>query len=373
MKKKGMLIATIVMVLVLAVSLTTATYAWFTSDAQAEVDGVTITTQAATGVQIAVYQGSNYYNGDMRYNNATWESDAEGFGSLLDFSEVSIGKMVNAVTTGDKIQGSYAYTRLETQPDENTDVTTDMYYVDAKGFITAGTNSMTTEAFEALTGGAWYSREAVANSANTFYRPTGYDENTQPYGYYLALANDSDNFASPTYTTYYDIPLAMQSAKETQAILCSIKINPGEGTLGNRWPGMAAATRVRISTEGGQTLTFEPYGGVKYSGTMTDQSTVSGDYYGKDTTGVLNFVVAYNNGAAISSADIYKIKVEIWVEGTDAECVTNLMGDTDFNVEFAFDVYDDALTSEDITTNKYVTKGEVNYYINDVSTGKTGA
>ena len=371
MKKRGLIVATIVMVLVLAVSLTTATYAWFTSDAEAKVDGVTIKTQAATGVQIAVYQGSTFYNGDMRYANATWESDTEGFGSLLDFSEVSIGKMVNAVTTGDKIAGSFVYEKLGTQPAANTDVTAAMYYIDAKGAVTDGKADMTTEEYAALTGGAWYSREAVANSANSFYRPTGYDENTQPYGYYVALANDSDNFESPTYTTYYDIPLAMQSAKETQAILCSIKINPGEGTLGNRWPGMAAATRVRITTEGG-TITFEPYGGIKYSGTMTDQSgSTDAKYQGKDTTGILNFVVAYNNGAAISSADIYKIKVEIWVEGTDAECVTNLMGDTNFSVEFSFDVYDNNITSTDITTNKYVTKGEVRYYINEVSTGKT--
>ena len=35
MKKKGLIVATIVMVLVLAVSLTTATYAWFTASASA--------------------------------------------------------------------------------------------------------------------------------------------------------------------------------------------------------------------------------------------------------------------------------------------------------------------------------------------------
>ena len=54
MKKKGLIISTVVMVVVLIASLTTATYAWFNAQAQATVDDLTITTKAADGLQIAM-------------------------------------------------------------------------------------------------------------------------------------------------------------------------------------------------------------------------------------------------------------------------------------------------------------------------------
>ena len=58
MKKKGLIISTVVMVVVLIASLTTATYAWFSAQASATVDDLSITTTASSGLQIAMTNGS---------------------------------------------------------------------------------------------------------------------------------------------------------------------------------------------------------------------------------------------------------------------------------------------------------------------------
>ncbi len=329
MKKKGIIVATIVMVLVLAVSLTTATYAWFNSQAQATVENLTIQTNAATGVQIAVYEGNKYYNGLLGYDQtkavgSKWSGEAEGFGTLLDFAQVDIGTMHNAVTnTLDS--DDYVYTEVDPQPAEVSAVQT-LYYVNADGSITPGAGATDLANF---TNGVWCSRAAAV--AGNFYRPTGYDATTQPYGYYDVEANTKGT----GWTSYYDLPIAMQSIESVSAILCSITINPTAEASENLYPGMAAATYVRITpytadnTQAGAGVTFKPFDDYTYNnGSLTGTSG--------DAGGVYNFIVAHG---AILSSDIYKIRVEIWVEGTDGECTTVLMNSTDFTVDFGFDIY----------------------------------
>ena len=347
MKKKGLIVATIVMVLVLAVSLTTATYAWFSSTAQATVENLAIKTEAASGVQIAVFEGEKYYNDIITYDEApgaaTRWGGTEGFGTLLNFQDINIGTMYNAVTdtaeTNTKSDAAkYVYTKLEEGdiPTAYTDVDGNDFYVNADGSIVLGSTIDSQEKFAACTGGTWCSRADVADG--TFYRPTGYDASVQPYGYWVAEANTK----AAGWTTYYDIPLAMQAVEATQAIICTISINAGEND-GGLWPGMAAATRVRITPVVNGTAkpeyqqTFEPYGKYAYSaGTMTN-SNASGD-----ETGAFNFIVATG---AIKPTDVFKLQIEIWVEGTDNECHTVLMNATDFDVDFAFDVVDDYATN----------------------------
>ena len=98
MKKKGLIISTVVMVVVLIASLTTATYAWFSVSASATINNISITTQASDGLVIASYDPSAtdlvLYSGDVSATNAAdyetsknkfWGStDAVGFGSSLN-------------------------------------------------------------------------------------------------------------------------------------------------------------------------------------------------------------------------------------------------------------------------------------------------
>jgi len=76
MKKKGLIISTVVMVVVLIASLTTATYAWFSSQAQAEITNVSVYTKATDGLQVAVKTtdtqsfSSGWVNGAITYENS---------------------------------------------------------------------------------------------------------------------------------------------------------------------------------------------------------------------------------------------------------------------------------------------------------------
>ena len=71
MKKKGLIIATIVMVLVLAVSLTTATYAWFTVASVTTIEGFDVSVVPNNAVNIGVKETYSEYvaSGD---NKTTW-------------------------------------------------------------------------------------------------------------------------------------------------------------------------------------------------------------------------------------------------------------------------------------------------------------
>ena len=81
MKKKGLIISTIVMVVVLIASLTTATYAWFTSTATATISSMNIQTSAAEGLQIAAVK-YNVSGAPTTYNGAlTLDDDTNGDGS----------------------------------------------------------------------------------------------------------------------------------------------------------------------------------------------------------------------------------------------------------------------------------------------------
>ena len=101
MKKKGLIVATIVMVLVLAVSLTTATYAWFTVTDVTTIDAFEIAVVAGNAVNIGVKKNNTYeetptadmfLNGDVTYAPAEagtigggqWNDGTTGLGSSLD-------------------------------------------------------------------------------------------------------------------------------------------------------------------------------------------------------------------------------------------------------------------------------------------------
>ena len=64
MKKKGLIISTVVMVVVLIASLTTATYAWFTAADSVKVDSISLSVKSSAKVNVGVKTG-----GDMSYNS----------------------------------------------------------------------------------------------------------------------------------------------------------------------------------------------------------------------------------------------------------------------------------------------------------------
>ena len=102
MKKKGLIISTVVMVVVLIASLTTATYAWFTTSDKTTIEGFNVEVVSGNAVNIGVKADNKhvsgkavtadmFYNGSVTYTNGTagvlgggsWVGDYVGLGANL--------------------------------------------------------------------------------------------------------------------------------------------------------------------------------------------------------------------------------------------------------------------------------------------------
>ncbi len=125
MKKKGLIISTVVMVVVLIASLTTATYAWFTSSATANISEMTVETTASHGISIATFDGTNYYNGNVTLNDTVakgvpgvWTGTEIGQGSSLAFNTANMavygtsGNGFSMLTAGE-VDGSVVGSKAE--------------------------------------------------------------------------------------------------------------------------------------------------------------------------------------------------------------------------------------------------------------------
>ncbi|MBQ3754653.1 MAG: hypothetical protein II867_00635 [Clostridia bacterium] len=101
MKKKGLIISTIVMVVVLIASLSTATYAWFSASSSTTVDALTLQVNSASAVAIGAHatgdgSSQDHYLYDavtLGYNSTagsentpTYTGDNVGLGTSLAFS-----------------------------------------------------------------------------------------------------------------------------------------------------------------------------------------------------------------------------------------------------------------------------------------------
>ena len=97
MKKKGLIVATIVMVLVLAVSLTTATYAWFSTAAEAEVTEITVTVGQSPNLLVGVKSTqtdsipssyAEFRTGEMSIESGLWVGDSALGVAAINFNNL---------------------------------------------------------------------------------------------------------------------------------------------------------------------------------------------------------------------------------------------------------------------------------------------
>ena len=82
MKKKGLIISTVVMVVVLIASLTTATYAWFTVSNKTTIEGFNVSVVAGNAVNIGVKKDNTHKvgatNDDFLSGTVTWKAGTAG-------------------------------------------------------------------------------------------------------------------------------------------------------------------------------------------------------------------------------------------------------------------------------------------------------
>ena len=380
MKKKGLIISTVVMVVVLIASLTTATYAWFNAQASATVDNLTIKTQAATGLQIAMTKDlgktDKLYSGDLTYENG-WNG-TEGWGTFLGFSQIAVGEISHAGTflNSGLVPIFDGYNKAGTTFDSTKD-----YFVKAQktglqvgdsvvGLFTEGTAGKLVPATGTYQQGTYYTVSRVAKSDATaanianyyvvstakqtigtetgnapagFYQPTSYDSNVQPEGYVKAEPNQAG--------TYYYLTMAVSNTINIGALGFSIEVVPsGETTMATKTasvanPGMAAASRIKIDVAKApqtgnatfETKTVAPFNAYKLN-TNTKQMAKG--------TADANDLASHNNDSGIykvmldtnlAENTVYYVTFTIWVEGKDKECNDLTTGtEMRFNINFVY-------------------------------------
>ena len=379
MKKKGLIISTVVMVVVLIASLTTATYAWFSSQAQATVDDLAITTQAATGLQIAMTGTkntlTNLYSGDLSYENNTWNG-TEGWGTYLGFTSIEVGQLEHAVTyfkTNDTLKEFDGYVKTTDDAVNNNNT----YYTVSKITTEAGTTSVvgtfvksgdkyvytTDRTAQAST--EYYNitmvesptTENIGNYYNLttkdttitaetagYYQPLGYDGKMQPTGYRKVDANQKG--------TYYYLTMAVTNIMEVGALGFSVEVVPtGDTQLATKTasvtnPGMAAASRIQVgvkkdgSSDDEKTQTLAPFSAWKLQANKTMNSTVASNGYEVAKDGANNESGKYTcvlESGTVQANSIFYVNMIIWVEGTDAECDNSTTGTAmTFYINYAY-------------------------------------
>lgn len=134
MKKKGLIISTVVMVVVLIASLTTATYAWFTVSNKTTISGFDVSVVAGNAINIGVKTNNkhkvgaiddDFMSGTVTWTNATagtigetaggWSNGTIGLSSTLDHQikwgaqTKAVGAMVGATNTLPTATSSYGF------------------------------------------------------------------------------------------------------------------------------------------------------------------------------------------------------------------------------------------------------------------------
>jgi hypothetical protein len=314
MKKKGLIISTLVMIVVLAASLTTATYAWFSSTATTTVSDIDMTTVAASGLEIGVktptgVSASGYVYDAVNYEDGNW-TGTDGFGSSIAISEaVAFAGLEDAITSAD---GTKAY------PFKATAVTATfpegtLIYAEAEKTTLVENGTLTIDTIY-----------HVMYPANTLLVPVDYDytdsSNPEPTLYALAVANSD----------YVDLPLAVQAISEgiTQ-IYCTftVAVLMGE-TPSTLTPGMAAALRIKIGD-----TTYKPFeaytltpGATQFTAPQ-DLSAYFGTYSAKGPEMTWTFsVFVQESSAGVDPYAPQDVPIIAWIEGTDDACVTKTAG-----------------------------------------------
>ena len=329
MKKKGLIISTVVMVVVLIASLTTATYAWFSTQAQAKIENISITTTSTEGLQIGVktkntVYTSGYTNGTITYTKTDdfgSEESNDGWGTLADFSSLktSLGTVEDAVTlvsAKDITDNKYSEKVFKTA--EFTEGAVYEINDSNKMVLSTDTTAQTSKTY-------YVADNSVV--AGTYLVPLAYDGNIEPTCYAIASANGDGSAKSADYLV---LPIGVRATMDVYAILCTITVTPDTTLIANRQyaPGMAAACYITLD-DGAKSTTIEAYPSVQKGATAA-----TGD--GKDaTTWAYSFVVMGKQNEVISALTSKDITYTIWIEGEDNMC-DNLTAGSGFSVDIAY-------------------------------------
>lgn len=365
-----------------------------------KVDDLTITTEAAQGLQIAMTgkEGSisnGLYSGALRYENNAWSGDSDTWGTYLGFGEITVGKLEHAATyfaNGEQVKTFVGYRKPTGNFTANTDYfkfeqkpvtvgmslaglykldNTDNVYKEATGKAVEGEldGYVSITVVETPTSADFENYLVVETkdiaSTGAYYQPIGYDSKTEPLGYKLATANQTG--------TYYHLTMAVTNLMDVGALGFSIEVVPSgstnlsgtkEASVTN--PGMAAATRIKIRTAQRADDTVPTFNETeiapfsKYK--LTANNTMTKDDnngYKEAIDGKANengkYTCVLSNGN-VAANNVYYVSMYIWVEGTDAECKNVTTGTAmTVKINFAYAPKDTTNITWDFTDGASIT------------------
>ena len=317
MKKKGLIISTVVMVVVLIASLTTATYAWFTASAETTIEKIDFSVSSGSDVSIGLSstntcqpgasssafrsgtttigttyattdeKGTSVPNAVLQEGNDYWQGNG-GLGNRIDM-QLSLTNMTKAVGTGKSgktADGTFNLAAIRT-----------LATADATGMVVS--EGLATSAFE--------------------------------------------NNASPAYgqKDYLDVVIGVQAAAaDLYSIVCNVTINPSANDIDL---GMNAAIHVAwaiggmIGADTPANQVVDAYGDKHYN---TTTASLAKTLVGNRTNTVDfggNASQTLNNGATnvpitiaesetktgtdyLDRSTIYQIHLLIWIDGIDGDC-----------------------------------------------------
>lgn len=352
MKKKGLIISTVVMVVVLLASLTTATYAWIQPSSVVNVDTIDFAVAAGADMIIGVHENNSvggvgasgttatanmFYSGATTYTKqatfdlpGTWSGTTKALGSNVDLNGLNLQNITKAVGTGT--------------------------FTGTPGTWSTGDNPV-------YTAGSNLGGTADAAFSNTNYK-TGM---IKAEGSGPSVNADTIDTAWKQYD-YLDVVFGVQATKnDLQSMTCYVTINP---TTTSNIIGMNAAIHVAYEVVTPQSTTstvgtltdVDVYGDTNYA-TTVDQITntvynnaktaydavkelpssglecLGGDSTATVNPGALTLAIdlkKVTGEEVISMTDIYQLHLVIYIAGFDNDCCEGAKGvGSTINITFA--------------------------------------
>ncbi len=330
MKKKGLIISTVVMVVVLIASLTTATYAWFTAEGSASVSNISFKVTSDSDLSIGVSATNTYKNGaawaefysdntvfsapDETNPRGSWIGDTNGLGLSIN-TGLDLTSIKKAV---------YSFNN-----DASASTNTATSYVKGSGqTVTTGLDR------------SKYILKANGNGSNV----TGAFESTVMNGY------TQENGGTVTAGDYLDVVFGVAASKsQVTGFGCLITL---KNTNGLASVGTSAALHAIYSTDGKNYTEIDLYGnytsGSPISGMQAPtapSATIGSDKYnykssvtttkGDATLWIPLFTATSATDFAVTGeGGIKQLHLMIYLCGPDGDCTTAVEGKCTISIEF---------------------------------------
>ncbi len=343
MKKKGLIISTVVMVVVLIASLTTATYAWFTSNGSATVSDIGFEVKANSDLLIGLSK-TNSWNSDV--DNSKFVSD----GTVFNAPSNSNTRGSWTTTSGGDGLGLSIDTGLQL-----TDVTQAVYTF-------AGTNGSNENSWAGYTQteykrgtGDDYKQfvESGLNRSNTFLKATGSGSTITAGTLLGANMNGWGADADAVTGDYLDVVFGVKAQKsDVKAFGCLITVKNNQ--TGN--VGLSAALHAVYSTDGtnyhevdlygtntcGQAIAniTKPNAAEKSFGTGESQKTYFYDDQKDVTNGDATYFIEmaavddFANSLGTADSDIKQLHLIIYLCGPDGDCKSGYNANATITIQF---------------------------------------